>query len=135
LLSRNALRVTFGEAAYYIKSLQMLVCGQWGKPEHAYLGKNLSEKNRELINSIHVISTPQIKFGIQWNNQSTSCGCQLLKIYRALLDNCLNDNHVSLSGWSKAGNIMAFGGFFLSEVSGRRSSKALKLSSKADMLR
>lgn len=34
-----------------------------------------------------------------------------------------------------AGNIMAFGGFFLSEVSGRGSSKALKMSSKAETLR
>ena len=109
LLSRNALRVTFGEALNHFKCF---VCGQWGKPEHAYLGKNLSEKNRELINSIHVIPNLQIKFGIQWYNQSTSCGCQLMKIYRALLDNCLNNNHLPLSGWSKAGNIMAYGGFF-----------------------
>ena len=109
LLSRNALRVTFGEALNHFKCF---VCGQWGKPEHAYLGKNLSEKNRELINSIHMIPNPQIKFGIQWYNQSTSCGFQLMKVYRALLDNCLNNNHLPLSGWSKAGNIMAYGGFF-----------------------
>lgn len=112
----------------------MLVCGQWGKPEHAYLGKNLSEKNRELINSIHVIPNPQIKFGIQWYNQSTSCGCQLMKVYRALLDNCLNNNHLPLSGWSKAGNIIAYGGFFSVWVSGQGSDKAMKMSSKADTL-
>ena len=98
-----------------LNHFKCFVCGQWGKPEHAYLGKNLSEKNRELINSIHMIPNPQIKFGIQWYNQTTSCGCQLLKIYRALLDNCLNNNHLSLSGWSKPGNIMAYGGFFLSD--------------------
>ena len=88
-----------------IKSNQMLVFGERGKPE--YPGKNLSEQRREPTNSTHIwcpIRESDIICGPHWRKASALTTAPTLKLgywiwFLRTDQNGLNKNGLKLGSW------------------------------------